>query len=91
MYNRDVSKIQFVSTEVQIALGGLEEHFVVVNWDQPGAGKSFHAVPHSELTPERYVADARALTLYLSRRFDQPRIYVLGESWRARNMGCTTN
>ena len=26
------------------ALAGLEDHFVVVGWDQPGAGKSFDAV-----------------------------------------------
>jgi pimeloyl-ACP methyl ester carboxylesterase len=65
----------------RITLGGLEEHFVVVNWDQPGAGKSYHAVPHAALTPERYIADAHELTLYLRQRFGQARIYVLGESW----------
>ncbi len=65
----------------RIALSGLEEHFVVVNWDQPGAGKSFDAVPHSQLTSERYLADAHALTLYLRQRFGQAKIYVLGESW----------
>ncbi len=65
----------------RIALGGLEDHFVVVNWDQSGAGKSFDAVSHSELTPERYIEDAHALTLYLRERFGKEKIYVLGESW----------
>jgi pimeloyl-ACP methyl ester carboxylesterase len=63
------------------ALGELEEHFVVVNWDQPGAAKSFHAVPQSELTPERYVSDAHQLVLYLQERFGVDKVYVLGESW----------
>jgi hypothetical protein len=65
----------------RIALGALEEHFVVVNWDQPGAGKSYHSVPHASLTPDRYIADAHELTLYLRQRFGQAKIYVLGESW----------
>lgn len=62
-------------------LKNLEEHFVVVNWDQPGSGKSYHAVSRKALTPERYVSDAYELTLYLCKRFNQEKIYVLGESW----------
>jgi pimeloyl-ACP methyl ester carboxylesterase len=63
------------------ALGGLEEHFVVVNWEQPGAGKSFDAVDRSTLSPERYVADGIALVNYLRERFGEEKVYVLGESW----------
>lgn len=63
------------------ALGGLEEHFVVVNWEQPGAGKSFDSVERSTLTPERYISDARELVLYLRQRFGVEKVYVLGESW----------
>jgi pimeloyl-ACP methyl ester carboxylesterase len=63
------------------ALGALEDHFVVVNWEQPGAGKSFHAVELSTLTPERYVADGIALVNILRQRFDEEKVYMLGESW----------
>lgn len=63
------------------ALGGLEDHFVVVNWDQPGAGKSFDAVNRATITPDRYIEDAHALVLQLRRRFGQEKVYVLGESW----------
>ena len=62
-------------------LGGLEEQFVVVNWEQPGAGKSYHAVSHSTLTSERYISDGYALVEYLKQRFGQEKIYLAGESW----------
>jgi pimeloyl-ACP methyl ester carboxylesterase len=62
-------------------LGELEQHFIVVNWDQPGTGKSYGAVDFAELTPERYVQDGHALTQYLRERFDEDKIYVFGESW----------
>jgi len=65
----------------RLYLGTLEEHFIVVNWDQPGVGKSYNAVPQDQLTPERYVEDAYALTLYLRERFDEDKIYLFGESW----------
>jgi pimeloyl-ACP methyl ester carboxylesterase len=62
-------------------LSDLEQHFVVVNWDQPGTGKSYGAADIATLTPEQFVTDAHELTLYLRERFDQEKIYVLGESW----------
>ena len=63
------------------ALGELESYFVVVNWEQPGAGKSFDAVDRSTLSPERYVIDGIALVNYLRERFDEEKVYLLGESW----------
>lgn len=65
----------------RFALGGLEDHFVVVNWEQPGAGKSFDAVDRATITPERYIEDAHALVAILKERFGQEKVYVLGESW----------
>lgn len=59
----------------------LEDNFVIVNWEQPGAGKSINAVPLKSITPERYISDAHQLTQYLCQRFKQEKIYVLGESW----------
>ncbi len=68
-------------TTARHALSELEDHFVVVNWEQPGAGKSFDAVDRSTLTPERYISDGHELVLHLRERFGKERIYVLGESW----------
>jgi pimeloyl-ACP methyl ester carboxylesterase len=62
-------------------LSDLEQHFVVVNWDQPGTGKSYGAADFASLTPQQFVADAHELTRYLCNRFDEDKIYVLGESW----------
>ena len=69
-----------LSTE-RFALAELEKHFVIVNWEQPGAGKSFDAVDRSTLTPERYIEDANSLVAILKERFGQEKVYVLGESW----------
>lgn len=62
-------------------LARLEDHFVVVNWEQPGAGKSFDAVDRKSLNPERYISDGIALVKVLLERFDEEKVYVLGESW----------
>lgn len=59
----------------------LEEHYTVVSWDEPGTGKSYDAVPFDQLTRDRFVADATALTNLLRKRFGQDRIYLYGVSW----------
>ncbi len=62
-------------------LSALEDHFVVVNWDQPGSAKSFGEADISTLTPEQYITDAHALVQYLRERFGQTKIYLMGHSW----------
>ncbi|MPQ34031.1 alpha/beta fold hydrolase [Clostridium estertheticum] len=70
---------QLAATREQ--LKKLEDNYVVVNWEQPGAGKSMKAIPLKSITPERYISDGHELTQYLCQRFKQKKIYVLGESW----------
>ena len=61
---------------------GLEQHFVVVTWDQRGTGKSYAALdPVKTLTPAQMVADTIELTHYLRERFDEDKIYLVGNSW----------
>lgn len=62
-------------------LAALEKDFVVVNWDQPGSGKSYYATKTNHLTVATYIDDGYALTEYLCQRFGQEKIYLLGESW----------
>jgi pimeloyl-ACP methyl ester carboxylesterase len=62
-------------------LAELEKHFVVVNWDQPGSGKSYYAERTKDITAQTYIRDGYALTEYLKERFSQEKIYLLGESW----------
>jgi pimeloyl-ACP methyl ester carboxylesterase len=62
-------------------LAELEKYFVVINWDQPGSGKSYGAVGRKELTAATYIEDGYALTKYLCEEFKQEKIFLLGESW----------
>jgi pimeloyl-ACP methyl ester carboxylesterase len=62
--------------------GDLEEHFVVVAWDQRGAGKSNRrGFDEASMTFEQFLRDAHELTLHLKARFGQERIYLVGHSW----------
>jgi len=47
----------------------LEDEFVIVAWDEPGTGKSYNGLPIPQLTTQRFVEDAHALTLYVRERF----------------------
>ena len=61
---------------------GLEEHFVVVHWDQRGAGRSArYVVPNESLNLEQHLADTRELIEVLRVRFNVNKVYLLGHSW----------
>ncbi len=62
-------------------LAELEEEFVVVNWEQPGSGKSYSAMPNEAISLDTYVEDGLALTKYLRNNFQRDKIYLMGESW----------
>ena len=60
----------------------LERDFVVVHWDQRGTGRSFSPdIPRESMRIERFVSDVEELSRYLSRKFGQEKIYLLGHSW----------
>lgn len=60
----------------------LERHFVVVHWDQRGAGASCAGTDFATVTRERIVADAIELSEQLRSRFGNGgRVVLLGHSW----------
>jgi pimeloyl-ACP methyl ester carboxylesterase len=63
----------------------LVKEFVVVHWDQRGAGKTNHnGFSEETITLNRFIEDVRELTQYLKARFDQNKIFLLGHSWGAQ-------
>lgn len=68
--------------KLRLQVPGLEDHFVVVNWDQRGAGKSYHPwIDSRTLTLERFINDGHLLTGVLKERFHVDKIYLMGFSW----------
>lgn len=60
----------------------LEKTFVVVQWDQRAAGKSFsRAIAGESMRVAQFVDDARELTRLLLQRFNQPKCYLVAHSW----------
>jgi len=63
-------------------IGGLEQDFVVVHWDQRGAGKSNPPdFDEGTMTFRQFFNDAHELTQYLKKRFHRASIYLVGHSW----------
>jgi proline iminopeptidase len=60
----------------------LEQHFLVVEWDQRGAGKSAAAIePRSAMSLDQIVADTIELTERLVDEFGPRQVVLLGHSW----------
>lgn len=59
----------------------LEEHYLVVNWDQRGSGKSFsEKVEAKSMTLDQLISDADELIEQLLRKYNQKKLYIMGQS-----------
>ncbi len=68
--------------KLRVQCPALEEHFVVVSWDQRGAGKTYTLRSGvQDLTLAQLRADTHALVTYLRDRFGGEKIYLMGFSW----------
>lgn len=60
----------------------LEEHFLVVNWDQRGAGKSFSEQEQNRiLTLEDFINDMHLFINALLLEYKKDKIILIGHSW----------
>lgn len=60
----------------------LEDHFIVVHWDQRGTGKSYSPfLDPASLNVDQFIEDTHELTLYLKKRFNKDKIILMGHSW----------
>ena len=60
----------------------LENLFVVAHWEQRGSGLSFSPeIPPETMNIEQLIEDAAELSGYLSERFNQKKLFVIGHSW----------
>ena len=60
----------------------IENDFVMVYWEQRGAGKSYSKqIPVESMNIEQFISDTKELSEMLAKRFKQEKIYVMGHSW----------
>lgn len=67
---------------VKDTLKPLEKIFTICYWEQRGAGRSYATLTDkNSLTLEQMILDAAEVSKYLTEKFGQSKIYVLGQSW----------
>jgi len=58
----------------------IENDFVMVYWEQGGAGKSYSDdIPPESMNLDQMVADTRELSEYLVNRFNSEKIFLMGK------------
>ncbi|HWQ62165.1 MAG TPA: alpha/beta hydrolase [Negativicutes bacterium] len=64
------------------ATNRLVDEFIVVYWDQRGAGLSYSdRISPETMNVNQFIDDTKVVTRYLKERFKKEKIYILGHSW----------
>ena len=58
----------------------LEKHFVMIYWEQRGAGKSY-CKSECELSLDILIEDTKELAQILANQFSKDKIFIMGHSW----------
>lgn len=59
-----------------------QENFLVANWDQRGAGNSYHDdIPKETMNIEQLVLDGMEVVDYLLKKYNKEKLFLLGGSW----------
>lgn len=60
----------------------LEQEYLMVYWEQRGAGKSWSKdIPVETMNLGQFIEDTRELAVYLRNRFRKEKIFIMGHSW----------
>jgi pimeloyl-ACP methyl ester carboxylesterase len=60
----------------------IENDYVMVYWEQRGAGKSYSKdIPPESMTLQQLISDTHELSEYLIKRFNREKIFIMGHSW----------
>lgn len=60
----------------------IENDYVMVYWEQRGAGKSYSKrIPAESMNLDQMISDTRELSEYLVHRFNREKIFLMGHSW----------
>ena len=60
----------------------IEKDFVMVYWEQRGAGKSFSKdIPVESMNLPQFISDTKELSMLLAKKFKKDKIYLMGHSW----------
>lgn len=62
----------------------LEDEFVLVQWDQLGAGRSYtNKIKAEDIKIDSLIDYAKVVSQYLIKRFNKEKIHIIGQSWGA--------
>lgn len=71
-----------IDTLFQKLMPELENHFLVVNWHQRGAGRSYiPEIREEEMQLSVFLSDTEKIIQYLLKEYNQEKLFLLGHSW----------